>query len=162
VSAENDEYSGWPSTSRMIENVEKFWELIHEDRCQQSMSSAHEHCWNQLRSLPGDLKRKFERVLHCCEVCSLTLDKWPEAATYKHVFSYYRRLTRPQLLSLGSWWMTKAGFMIIIQKQSNNHRSGSAHNDQEYKRHNRPRVQQRACSLFFFTWRGCLSWICSS
>jgi hypothetical protein len=35
----------------------------------------------------------------------------------------------------------------MIQKQSNNHNSGRAHNHQEQKRHSR--VQQRAC--FFFT-----------
>jgi hypothetical protein len=38
----------------------------------------------------------------------------------------------------------------MIQKQSNNHRSGRAHNHQEQKRHGKSGVQQRACSLFFF------------
>jgi hypothetical protein len=27
-----DGHSGWPSTSKTTENVEKIWELIHEDR----------------------------------------------------------------------------------------------------------------------------------
>jgi hypothetical protein len=26
---------------------------------------AHRHCWDQLWSLPGDLNRKFDYVLHC-------------------------------------------------------------------------------------------------
>jgi hypothetical protein len=33
VSVEDDEYSGWPSTTKTTENVEKIWELIHEDSC---------------------------------------------------------------------------------------------------------------------------------
>jgi hypothetical protein len=33
VSAEDDERSGRPSTSKMTENVAKIRELIHEDRC---------------------------------------------------------------------------------------------------------------------------------
>jgi hypothetical protein len=31
LSVEDDECWGWPSTSRMTENVEKIWELIHRD-----------------------------------------------------------------------------------------------------------------------------------
>jgi hypothetical protein len=34
VSAEVDERSGRPSTSKTTEKVEEIWELIHEDRCQ--------------------------------------------------------------------------------------------------------------------------------
>jgi hypothetical protein len=33
VSVGDDEHSGLPSTSKTTENVEKIWELIHEDRC---------------------------------------------------------------------------------------------------------------------------------
>jgi hypothetical protein len=33
VSVEDDKRSGWPSTSETTENVEKIWELIHEDCC---------------------------------------------------------------------------------------------------------------------------------
>jgi hypothetical protein len=39
VSVDDDERSGQPSTSKMTENAEKIWELIHEDRPEQSMSS---------------------------------------------------------------------------------------------------------------------------
>jgi hypothetical protein len=46
--------------------------------------------------------------------------------------------------------VTKVGFTVIIQKQSNNRRSGRAYNRQEQKRHCMSRVQQRASSLFFF------------
>jgi hypothetical protein len=43
----------------------------------------------------------------------------------------------------------------MIQKHSNNRRSGRAQNHQEQKRRGRSGVQQRVCSLFFFpTWRG--------
>jgi hypothetical protein len=38
VSAEDDERSGRPSTSKTTENVEKIRELIHEDHHQKSMS----------------------------------------------------------------------------------------------------------------------------
>jgi hypothetical protein len=31
VSVEDDECSEWSSTSKTTENVEKFWELVHED-----------------------------------------------------------------------------------------------------------------------------------
>jgi histone-lysine N-methyltransferase SETMAR len=43
----------------------------------------------------------------------------------------------------------KVGFTVMIQKQSNNQRSGRAHNQQEQKRRGRSGVQQGACSLFF-------------
>jgi hypothetical protein len=33
VSVEDDECSGRPSTSKMTENVENIWELIHKDCC---------------------------------------------------------------------------------------------------------------------------------
>jgi hypothetical protein len=39
VSVEDDERSGLQSTSKTTENVEKIWELIHEDVAEQSMSS---------------------------------------------------------------------------------------------------------------------------
>jgi hypothetical protein len=39
--------------------------------------------------------------------------------------------------------------MVMIQKQSNNRRSGRAYNHQQQKRCSRSGVQQRACSLFF-------------
>jgi hypothetical protein len=50
----------------------------------------------------------------------------------------------------------KVGFtsMVMIQKQSNNRHSGKAYNHQQQKRRGRSGVQQRACSLFFSTWRG--------
>jgi hypothetical protein len=69
------------------------------------------------------------------------------------VLSYDIRLMRTQLLSLGSQWVTKVGFTVMIQKQSNNRHSGRAHNHQEQKRSGRSGVQQRVCSLFFSTWR---------
>jgi hypothetical protein len=46
--------------------------------------------------------------------------------------------------------VAKVGFTVMNQKQSNNCRSARAHNHQEQKRRVRSRVQQRACSLFFF------------
>jgi hypothetical protein len=39
VSVEDDERSGWQSTRKMIENVEKTRELIHQDHREQSKSS---------------------------------------------------------------------------------------------------------------------------
>jgi hypothetical protein len=54
----------------MTENVENIRELIHKDITKQSMSSS----WGQLWSLRGDHNRKFENVLHWCEIFSPTLD----------------------------------------------------------------------------------------
>jgi hypothetical protein len=65
LSVEDDKHSERLSTSNIPENVEKISELAHEDR----------HSCHQLQSLPGDLNRKFEHALHCCEVYSLTLYK---------------------------------------------------------------------------------------
>jgi hypothetical protein len=33
--------------------------------------------------LPGDLNRKIENAPHCCEVCSLTLDKRSKVANIR-------------------------------------------------------------------------------
>jgi hypothetical protein len=46
---------------------------------------AHRCCWDQYWSLPGDLNRKFEHVLHCHEFCSPTLDRQSKAAVCKCV-----------------------------------------------------------------------------
>jgi hypothetical protein len=62
----------------MTENVEKIRDLIHKDSPNNPW--AHRHHWDQLWSLPGDLKNKFEHAPHCHKVCSLTLGKWSKAA----------------------------------------------------------------------------------
>jgi hypothetical protein len=80
VLVEDDERSGRPSTNKITENAEKFWELIHED-CRW----ACRHRWDQLWGLTGGLNRKFEHAPHCCEVHSLTLDKWLKAVACKCV-----------------------------------------------------------------------------
>jgi hypothetical protein len=91
-----------------------FWETKHQqnDRKCWKNSRTHprrpslnnpwvrKHCWDQLWSSP-DLNRKFEHAPYCREGYSPTLDKWSKAAARKRV-SYERRLTRTQLLSLGS------------------------------------------------------------
>jgi hypothetical protein len=60
----------------MTENVEKIRELIHEDH-RRTMHELTDTAgiWDQLWSLPGYLKRKFEHAPHCHEVCSPPLDK---------------------------------------------------------------------------------------
>jgi hypothetical protein len=98
VSTEDDKCSGRPSSSKTTENVEKCWEIIHKNR----HWTIHELTDTVGISLPRDLNRKFEHPLHCCAVCSLTIDKWPKAAASKRVLSYDSRLMRTQLLSLGS------------------------------------------------------------
>jgi hypothetical protein len=83
VSVEDDERSGWPSTAKwhkMLKNSR-----THPWRLPLSNPSARRHCWDQLWSLPGDLKRKFEHVLHYCKVCSPTPDKWSKAVAHKRV-----------------------------------------------------------------------------
>jgi hypothetical protein len=78
VSVEDDKSSGWLSTNKMTENVEKIRELIHEDRRSQTLLAS-------VMEMPGDLKRNFEHAPHCRRVCSLTLDKWSKAAAHKRV-----------------------------------------------------------------------------
>jgi hypothetical protein len=51
--------------------------------------------------------------------------------------------------------VTKVGFMVMIQKQSNNDQSGRAHNHQEQKRCGRSRVQQTAFHCFFLCEEDC-------
>jgi hypothetical protein len=75
VSVEDDERSGRPSTSKTTENVEKFRELIDEDRRRTIHELADTVGMHQLWSLPGDRNRKFEHAPHCREVCSPPLDK---------------------------------------------------------------------------------------
>jgi hypothetical protein len=51
----------------------------------------------------------------------------------------------------------KVRLTVMIQKQSNNHCIGRAHNQQEQKRCGRSKIQQRARHFSFFlflTWRG--------
>jgi hypothetical protein len=74
--------SGVRSTSNTQENVEKMWELIHEDRHWTIRELAHAmgHLW----SSPENLNRKFEHVLLCHEVCFPILDKWSTVAACKH------------------------------------------------------------------------------
>jgi hypothetical protein len=68
--------------SKMTENVEKILELVHEDHHQKR---APRHQWDQLWSLPGDLNRKIEYVLHYHEVCSPTVGTGSEAAALVNV-----------------------------------------------------------------------------
>jgi hypothetical protein len=75
VSVEDDERSGRPSASKTTENVEKFRELIHEDRRRTIHEFADTVGMDQLWSLPGDLNRKFEHAPHCRKVCSPSLDE---------------------------------------------------------------------------------------
>jgi hypothetical protein len=83
LSVEDVEHSGRPSTSKMIEKVEKI--RTHLWRPLLYNPWAHRHCWTQLWSLPGNLNTKFEHALHCCEVCSLIVDKWSRWVARKRV-----------------------------------------------------------------------------
>jgi hypothetical protein len=80
-------------------------------------------------------------------VCSLTLDKWQKAC----VLSYERRLTRTQFLSLliRSQRVTKVGFMVMVQEQSNSRRSRRAHNHQEKKGTAGPEFNKGHAHYFF-------------
>jgi hypothetical protein len=73
VSVEDDERSGRPNTSKMTENVKN--SKTHPQRLSPNNPFARRHHWDQLWSLPVNLNRKFEHVLHCHEVCSLNVDK---------------------------------------------------------------------------------------
>jgi hypothetical protein len=85
-------------------NDRKYWKNFktHPQRPSPDNPWARIHHWCQLWSLPGDLCRKSEHAPHCRKVCSPTLHKWSKAVACKHVLSNKRRLTRTELLSLGS------------------------------------------------------------
>jgi hypothetical protein len=83
VSVEDDERSGWPSTSKWQKMLKKL--KTHPWRPSSNNQWARRHRWDQLWSLPGDLNRKFEHALHCRRVCSPTLDKWSKAVVRKYV-----------------------------------------------------------------------------
>jgi hypothetical protein len=102
VPIEDVKRSGQPSTSKMAENVEKIWTLIHEEHCQ----TIHE-----LADFVGISYGVCQKILtenlnmRCIATkfvpWLLTNDqKEPRINMY---VSYKRRLTRTQLLSLGSY-----------------------------------------------------------
>jgi hypothetical protein len=87
------------------ETLEMLREAFGEHPWRPSLKNpwARRHCWDQLWSLPIDLNRKFEHALHCREVCSPNSCQMIKSSGAKTcLFSYERRLTRTQLLSLGS------------------------------------------------------------
>jgi hypothetical protein len=51
------------------------------------------------------------------------------------------------ILSLGSWWVTKVGFTVMIQ--SNNWHSGRAHNHQGAKKAVKVRRSTKSTLIFF-------------
>jgi hypothetical protein len=102
VSVEGEKYVGWQSTSDF-----EFWILRIQPQRQSNNPWSRRGRWDQLRSLPGDLNRKFVQVPHCREVCSTTLDKVSKAVACKRVLSY-KRLTR-------SLW-----FHFVYQTQNEN------------------------------------------
>jgi hypothetical protein len=108
MSVEDDECSGWPRTSKTTDNVEKN-SRTRQWRLSPNNPWAHRHCWDHLRSLPGDLNRKFEHASHCHEVCSPTICKWSKAVVRskapvsKRVLSYERGLTRTKITGDKNW-----------------------------------------------------------
>jgi hypothetical protein len=66
VSVETDERSGRPSTIKTTENVEQIENSSMKNVTKQSMSSLTP--LGSVWSLPGDLNRKSEHVLHYREV----------------------------------------------------------------------------------------------
>jgi hypothetical protein len=60
------------------QNYRKCWKNsnAHSWRASLNNPRAHRNHWDQLWSLPGDLRRKCECAPHCHRVCSPTLDKW--------------------------------------------------------------------------------------
>jgi hypothetical protein len=82
------EFSGKPSSSSSKKKKKKKKNCWKNSRTLPQRPSpnnpwAHRHQWDQLWSLPGDVKRKFEHMPHCHEICSTTLDKWSKAVVCK-------------------------------------------------------------------------------
>jgi hypothetical protein len=75
VSVEDYERSGWPSTCKTTESVEKFENSSMKTVTEQSWACRFH--WDQLWSSPGDLNRKFEHAPHCHEVYSPTMTTRP-------------------------------------------------------------------------------------
>jgi hypothetical protein len=129
VSVEDDERSGRPSISKTIENVEKNRELTHEDRrrtiheladtvvisygvCQEILTENLNMRRIAAKFVPrlSTNDKKQRRVNVCLEL--------REKANKDPAFT---RISR----------VTKVGFTVMIQKQSNNRHSGRAHNHQD-------------------------------
>jgi hypothetical protein len=154
VSVEDDECSVWPSTSKMTENAEKIWELIHVDR----RWTMHE-----LLDTAGISYGVCQEIL--TENLSMRrISKWSKAAVCKCVIELQEKANKdPTFMNISRIIMGDKSWIYGYDPETNkNCHTGRAHNHQEQKRHGRSRVQQRACSLFFLTWHDCSVWICSS
>jgi hypothetical protein len=89
-----DECSGQPSTSKMTQNVEKIPELIHDD-CHQTI--------HELADTAGIIYGVCQEILtENLKMCCNANDQKVVSSAQTCVLSYKRRLTRTQLLSLGS------------------------------------------------------------
>jgi hypothetical protein len=93
VSVEDDECSGWQSTNKMTENVEKIWEVIHKYH-HQIILELTDTVWISYGVCQETLTENLNMC--CIAVKFCVASKHVPWATYK------RRLTRTQLLSLGT------------------------------------------------------------
>jgi hypothetical protein len=99
VSVEDDEHSGWRSTSKATGNIEKNLRT-HPRRPSLNNPWVSRHHWDQLWSLPGDRYRKFEHAPYCSFITTMC----PPTHLWK-----------PQSLWLTTTWLS---FSILPTRQT--------------------------------------------
>jgi hypothetical protein len=118
-----------------------FWERRHIPEDGIPHSHSHENFKSYVLHIASKLVSRFlgNEQQGCINIC---LELWENANE------------DPTFISRIIMGVKKVGFMVLIQKQSNNHCSGRAHNHQEQERPGRSAVQQRECSVFLLVYRG--------
>jgi hypothetical protein len=162
VSVEDDERSGQTSTSKTTENVEKIWELTHEDHqwtthefadtigisygvCQAIITENLNMHHIAAKFVPWLLTNDQKQWL--INVCFELWEKAKEDPTF-----ISRIITGDEI-----------GFTVMSQKQRNSCCSGRAHNHQAQKKGAAgPEFNKEHDHCFFRHEGGCSSWICSS
>jgi hypothetical protein len=151
VSIEDEERSGRPSTSKTTENVEKIWELIHENRrrtihelsdtieiscggCQEILTENLNLCCIATKFIPQLLtnNQKQQRINMCLEL----REKAEEDPTF---------ISR--IIMSDESWIYLYSYDPETKQQSLQWKNPQSPRP---KRHSRSRVQQRACSFVFF------------
>jgi hypothetical protein len=154
VSVEDDEPSGRPCTSKTTENVDKFWKLIHEDRCrtiheladtigisygvcQVILAENVNMCRTAMKFVPWHLKddQKQRHINVCLEL--------REMASSAPAFI-------SRIIMVDESWIY--GYDLETKQQSSQWKSPQSPRAKECSKFG---VQQRACSLFFLDlkWR---------
>jgi hypothetical protein len=129
--------------------LKKIRELIHEDRHRKILELA-----DAIGISYGVCQEILTEILYMCHIVAkfvLRLLTNDQKQWHMNMCLELREKANKDSAFISRIITDKVGFTVMIQKQSDNHRNGRAHNHKEQKRRGRSGVQQRACSLFFST-----------